>query len=342
MNNGAERWARLRAFYAGLTLVSDGVGWEQEGAVEHHLDKLFPNYERFWKYHVCPGTDRPTGMDFLAATGETISVMMQRSYTVFMYVTEAVEHLKMVTAGDLGRRYRHCFITLTYAGNALQIFTELQRAVCGEPTQRGGIASLSAILRPALDPFPDWEGAWAARRSGIARYRNYLTHQGLPFVVTDAVGTPHVLKRECVPSRRPLTWRESNRRFDDDITSYTTLAGACEQIVADTIAFLNDGYGRICDALEPLLSDGAYQSLWGWRDGCELPAERHVSAVSNPRPTLSDGTELFRAPRSTGTPAPQAPIGTGTATGSGGGNGAAGPPGSGMRDWVSERDLTAP
>src|SRR5438552_8922884 len=119
------------------------------------------------------------------------------SYSVLGYLADALDSLSKVQAGDLGHRNRNCRDAITYAGNALQVMTELQNAVCGKPNGLKGMKTLSQELAVPIDPFPDWHTNWKADRESTANYRNYLTHQGLFYTVRNqATGETLVLGRD--------------------------------------------------------------------------------------------------------------------------------------------------
>src|SRR5260221_2942209 len=88
-----QMWTAARFCSEGLTLAKDGDPAEQYGATRHRLAEHFPNYEAFWKRHVCPATERPSGITFRPGVSDIVSVIAQRSYTVFIYLLEAYEFL---------------------------------------------------------------------------------------------------------------------------------------------------------------------------------------------------------------------------------------------------------
>src|SRR5438132_13331642 len=176
---GPQLWQAHASFYNGLTLAADGDPAEREIAVSFDLNKILPKCEELWKRHVCPATTRPEGITFRKNICPAVPLIAQRSYSVLAYLADALDSLSQVRAGNLGRRNRHCRDTIVYAGNALQVMTELQSAACGIPHGLDGMKTLSQELGARIDPFPDWQSNWEAKRKSAANYRNYLTHHGL-------------------------------------------------------------------------------------------------------------------------------------------------------------------
>lgn len=91
---GPDAWAAAKPFYDQQTLVSNGEPLvEQYGARVHGMGQLFPNDERFWRYHVCPATGRPNNKYFLEDVHDITQLVGQRSFTVFAYALESLERL---------------------------------------------------------------------------------------------------------------------------------------------------------------------------------------------------------------------------------------------------------
>ena len=289
MTLGPNKWKAAKSFYDGITLAADGDSNEQLGASAFGLDKRFANYEVFWRYHVCPATARPDGITFRPGVADIVSVIAQRNYSVFIYVLEAVDQLQEVLEGRLGPRNRNCYIALMYAGNALQVFTELQRALCGKPKPLNGMSDLAATLNMTIDPFPDWEKAFASDRESASNYRNYLTHQGYIYsVLRQSTGERMVLSRDALKAKTPYTWLQAEADYSSDPSKWVNVVDACRGIVDDSIAFLNLAYERIIRAMACLPEKPDYQRLWGWRDNqpvasqSPVPPDDVLSLVSQP------------------------------------------------------------
>jgi hypothetical protein len=60
----ASDWELSRPYYCGLTLLRDGDEVEQYGAENYRLQERWPAYERFWRFHVAPATQRPACVAF--------------------------------------------------------------------------------------------------------------------------------------------------------------------------------------------------------------------------------------------------------------------------------------
>lgn len=272
MKLGPELWSASKSFYDRQTLAEHGDQNEMHAARALAFDARFPHYGHFWRYHVCPATTRPIGIVFRPDVADIVSAITQRNYTVFMYLVEALEHLHLVEAGDLGPRNRHCYIALMYAGNALQVFTELQVALCGRPEPLEGMADLAKQLGARIDPFPDWAETWAYDRNLLSAYRNYLTHQGWFYTVTKrASGESLVLRPEQFKPRATHTWTHAERDYAKNPSEWFPLRDLCRLVVDDTFAFLDLAYQQICEELDRLLANARYQALWGWRDDQDIP-----------------------------------------------------------------------
>lgn len=283
---GSAAWKTAEPFYDGLSLENDGDATvEKYGVKAHNIQTRFPNYESFWKKHVCPATIRPNGITFTAKVDDTVSLIAQRSYTVLAYVIESLEYLNLVTNGDVGERNRHAYIALMYSGNALQVFTELQFALCGPSNKVLGKRTLADHLGESLEPFPDWSANWNPRREAIVSYRNYLTHQGWFYSVKKAGQETLVLKSEHV-SRDAFTWTDAERDYDADSTRWTTLSNTCSQIIGDTIGWLDDAYGALRRVADPLLTQAEYQELWGWESGKAIPPLVRLRSASSGQKTV--------------------------------------------------------
>ena len=186
----------------------------------------------------------------------------QRSYSVFYHLVEASEYLSLARRGEWGGpRYSNWHNSILYGGNALQLFRGLQDSVTDY---------LASRLHRAIPLFSDWGATWKPRYDAISGYRNYLTHQGLPqtLLVTQPDGSvskePIVLKKEHVLNHTPLAWSQAVRNYRNDPTKWSGLLDVGTALLDETIDYLNDAYGHICDTLNPLLVDAAYQQLWGW------------------------------------------------------------------------------
>ena len=272
MKLGPALWTSSKPFYDQMSLAQHGDPTEQYAAKTLGFDTLFPHYGEFWRYHVCPATTRPTGITFRTGTADIISVLAQRNYTVFMYLVEALEHLRLVDAGDLGPRNCNCYIALMYAGNSLQVFTELQTALCGNPRTLSGMADLAAQLGVAIDPFPDWRKTWQYDRDLLSTYRNYLTHQGWFYTMyKSATKQTLVLKPDAFKPGVTYTWTHADRDYAASPGDWFPIQDLCGLVVKDTAAFLDLAYEKICSDLSPLPLTAPYQTLWGWQPHQAIP-----------------------------------------------------------------------
>lgn len=248
-------WLARQSFYDSLNLRKDGDDAEQLGCVQYDLDKSFAEYEKFWRYHVAPATQRPmSALLFNAGVHAAVIELAQRSYTVFAYLLEANEYLAQLRAGNIGPRFRKWYNTIMYAGNALQVFTGVQETI---------EQSLAAAMRQTLKLFPDWPTAWNPGRESVVNYRNYVTHQG-KFQFFEEGGTVFVLKRTEV-TRATGSWWYSVTDFKSQRVKWASVADVAADTVKETTDWLNRAYARINATLSDLPPLLAYQTLWGWR-----------------------------------------------------------------------------
>jgi hypothetical protein len=153
--------------------------------------------------------------------------------------------------------------------NGYQKFTELGNAICAtNPDDFRGMKTLAAELGMPIMLFPDWQSSWEKERKLFTNYRNYLTHQGGMFRVVRA-GEVLILSRAAYKSRKVYTWSQADRDYDADPSQWVTVQSACAGVIQDTIAFLDLGYERIRQRLDPQLVNPTYQRLWGWKPGVD-------------------------------------------------------------------------
>ncbi|MEI8374627.1 MAG: hypothetical protein WCJ35_17515 [Planctomycetota bacterium] len=289
---GPNKWNADQPFYDGLTLAVNGDPIEKQAVTQFDLGKRFPHYESFWKRHVCPATDRPWGINLRSGVSDIISVIAQRSYSVLVYTLEAVDHLREVSEGRLGPRNRNCYITLMYAGNALQVFMELKRALCGTLV---GMDDLATRLSMPIDPFLDWKTTWEPDRKSASNYRNYVTHQGYIYsVLRQSSGERMVLSRDAFKTKTPYTWLQAEAEYNRDPSKWIDLFDACRGIVDDTITFLDRAYEKIICVMDPLLETADYQRLWGWVDHqpSVLPAPALPASMAVPTTMAFKGISM--------------------------------------------------
>ncbi|NLX95582.1 MAG: hypothetical protein GXY83_05345 [Rhodopirellula sp.] len=297
---GPQKWQQHRTFYDNLTLEDDGDDNEQYGARTHGMHVQFSNYEHFWRHYVAPSTQRPADRSaFRAETAEEVILLTQRNYTVFVYLLEAHEYRDMVLARGPGPRFRNWYNCVTYAGNALQVFTKLQDAI---------EQNLAAKLARKVDLFPDWKQQWNPGRESVINFRNYLTHQGYfqVFLKPDGGGfVPHVLHRSQI-TRDELTWIKTVADFQNNPQQFMPLNDAAREIVTDTTAWLNNAYGRILQVLQGLPENATLQQLWGWKHGLS-PVPVPVAVPAAAPPLQLGGQTIIRIP-----PSPNEPVISGT------------------------------
>jgi len=278
-------WNSLKTVYRRLSFDSPPCEHvEAYGIKTHGLNQKLPNVEEFWRFRVAPATNRPDNTYLLDDVHPVISRIAERSYETFCNISDALDELTIASDGGAKPpRYRPCLNVLRCAGDALQLFNELIRAIGrkeGSQDATGRPSSLTKILGIDAVLFPDWEtGGWEARRRTAIAYRNMLVHHGRPwlnFEGDDFLGTPYVLASQYCIHRRYTksfeTWSRQRRMFQDPNerkNKFVSLFDACREACDLTISFINDGYGQIVGKLDSLLLQnpnkfGEYRRLWGW------------------------------------------------------------------------------
>src|SRR5258707_657915 len=105
---GALLWKASESFFNGLTLARHGDATERDFATRPGLMHLFPRIEEFWKRHICPATNRPSGIDFRPGICDIVCEIAQTSYSISSNLMDAWDSLAKVKAGDRGDRNRNC------------------------------------------------------------------------------------------------------------------------------------------------------------------------------------------------------------------------------------------
>jgi hypothetical protein len=141
-------WSAWKPAYDKVTLKDDGDPTEIRGATAHGLDASFANYERFWRYHVVPATNRPANIDHRPTVSAQVSRMGTSSHALFCDVVGAADLLVKIRAGDLGgERFANCTDAITKDGNAVQKFTDFQKGIEGELATAMGKTTTSGVRR---------------------------------------------------------------------------------------------------------------------------------------------------------------------------------------------------
>ncbi|MCY3016314.1 MAG: hypothetical protein NT171_16700 [Planctomycetota bacterium] len=254
-------WQVWQPAFDRVTLRDDGDPLEIRAAVEHGLDVMFQNYVAFWRYHIVPATNRPANLDLRQEAAREIGQIAELSHSLLGDLVQAADSLVRIRVGDLGGdRFRNCTDAIKCDGDAIQKFTDLQKR----------IEALTAVVHRPIQVWSDadWRARWFPSREKIISYRNFLTHTGQPQVMlvpqNGGSMVPYVLHQDYVIRGQHLTWAEQKKVYRTSPEKFTTLANACEELHIESIAWLNDAYGEVIRALQPLLSDDNYHWLWGW------------------------------------------------------------------------------
>jgi hypothetical protein len=261
-------------YYGRLTFATSGERVEEYAAQKHRFHVRLSNHQKFWQCHIAPATNRP--MDIYLAPGidPVVSRLAERSYEIFCNLVDAVDELDTVKMGSLEPpRYRRCLNIWRYAGDAIQIFGDLQKLI--EADGRHKRAGLAKKLNLNLTLFPDWHANWKEGRDRAAFYRNILAHHGrpwfffesedfedMPYVLRPKYGMPQDMTHGTI-NRLNTIFKERRERF-----KFIELPAACQETVDLTVEWLNSAFERVVKTLEFLLNDPIYfrryRKLWGW------------------------------------------------------------------------------
>jgi hypothetical protein len=268
-------WEVWKSAYDLVTLRDDGDPIEIRGSKQHNLDKDFPNYELFWRYHVVPATYRPANFDLRADASKEVSSTSSISHAIWVDLVNAADSLGKALQGDLGgERFRNYIDAMKSDGDALQKFSDFQVSIEGPKSANAKNAPKTWLARACgrgiaiFDP-GDLQTKWLPWRERYVSYRNYLTHMTTPPYfwtreTAPGVVVPFVLKKEFMGRKNYPNWQEQEQLASTNPERWAKLVDVCEELHRDTVAWLNGAYAEVRKAVDPLVSDQAYQRLWGW------------------------------------------------------------------------------
>ncbi len=291
MKLGTDAWTKSAWYYSQLTLRKNGDAIEQMAAEAFSFEKRLPHYELFWKNHICPATQRPGVIHLRTNADEILSNISQRSYSTFFNIAEALIELENIQKHGVGDRCRNANISLMFAGNALVLYSELERVIAG-PEDRFTLAigTLAKRLGGAITPLSQSDkSAWSSLREDIVAYRHYLTHSGGLFTLHSSKTGKHlVLKRDKLrgTAPTPLSWTKIEKQHAGVEGDWHELVDACKQVIFDSLVLLDMGYEHLTKQLAIFLLNPAYQQLWGWTEG--------MAEMPNPAPATADGRSGYR------------------------------------------------
>jgi hypothetical protein len=271
MNLGTDAWNKRSWYYGGLTLAINGDDNEREAFSQSPFYDHFSSYEKFWRYHVAPATERPNSIRTRHNAASIISMIAQRSFSTFQKILEAVEQLRRIENEGLGVRFRNATSALECAGVALTLFGSLERLIAGQQDRNGKLSDcLATTISEKIVPPRDRAPIWDIARNNLIVYRDYLTHQGaLMTVKSQASDQPLVLRREHLVNKGNVDWAEVEREHLSHSTHWEELRMVCGEVVRDTLNLLNLGYNAFSQQMDALVETEAYQRLWGWEPGME-------------------------------------------------------------------------
>ena len=255
-------WNTWKSAFDLVTIKKDGDSLEIRGATDHRLDALFPNFEMFWRYHVVPATNRPANIDFRVYASNEITRIAALNHSIFIDLINAADSLVKINAGDLGGdRFRNCTEAIKSSGDAIQKFTDFQKAI--EVQLAKALGSTISLWSTS-----DWSSIWLPSREKIINYRNFLTHSGFPQVMhvsqPDGNRVPFVLHQDYIVRNNYPTWPEQEKIFRNGPGKWAKLVDVCNELQSESIKWLNDTYLQAINALQPFLTSEDYHHLWGW------------------------------------------------------------------------------
>jgi hypothetical protein len=70
-------WSNWQDVSDEMNLSEHGASIERQGADVYRLDLAFPNYQRFWRRHVVPATERPKSVYLRPRAAEAVERVKQ-------------------------------------------------------------------------------------------------------------------------------------------------------------------------------------------------------------------------------------------------------------------------
>lgn len=266
MTDGREEWDKRRPFYEALTLTDDGDDYEREISQHSEFIRRFPNYERFWKFNICPATQRHISRSdkaFSSSASTQISQITQANYSVLLYLFESWKQQQSTTQSGLGERNRNFYITVMYAGNALQVLGTLVNC-CNKAIKAAGGEQL------ALDTQTGSRGEVAKK------LRHYITHQGWLFTAISQNGPLPLMIDHFNEKTR---WTSMPEHFREHRDHFSPLANVSKDVLYRSIDYSNEVYHELCNRLDTIHSRVDCQRLWGWHSDSTKGSSRPESAT---------------------------------------------------------------
>jgi hypothetical protein len=251
----ADDWERSRTFYASLTLARDGDETEQYGAENYRLGERWPAYERFWRFHVAPATERPASIAIREGVARPVSEMIRANYQTFCRVVSACDYTAMLQTDVSYTRVEDWGRLLSSHAAAVESFAELVASA----------ARLLTTLGLPPGPLPPDREEWRSLFERHQAYQSYLAGVepgSVAWITDEKRRIAIVLGPETVVSASPLAGSA-----DPATGSSRRLVDAARLHLDDLIHVLNVGSGQLIELLEPAQASRAYHRLWGWYQG---------------------------------------------------------------------------
>jgi hypothetical protein len=118
-------------------------------------------------------------------------------------------------------------------------------------------------LLVTIRPFRDWKTNWAPKRKKASQYRNYLIHEAVPYTV-NVQDSRQTLVLGSSASAAGGNWKDAAALCNANRRDWEPLPKVGQELFDDTVKFINLTYERLLASMDGLLTNPAYQQLWGW------------------------------------------------------------------------------
>ena len=256
-----ECWEAQKPILDGLTIQKDGDILEKHAEYFHFLRKRMPNYEAFWRYVICPASDKPKQVvGFRKEASKEIRRISQLSYSTLQNLIQSDKFASAIQVGDFGFFDANIQCCIIFSGNALQLMSEVQKEI-----EEG----LGQLLKAEIKIFSSDKKDFLKTRDRLVKYRNYFTHSGLILKIAakDIPGVSFIPKPEKIISTRKesTVWVYTDELSDFDETDYVRFDFAAVELKNEIWNFVDACYQRFLQGISPHLHSDVIQKAWGWK-----------------------------------------------------------------------------
>lgn len=256
-----ERWETQKAILDGLTIQKDGDVLEKHAEYFHFLRKRLPNYEAFWRYVICPASDKPNQIvGFRPDASKEIRRISQLSYSTLQNLIQSDKFASAIQVGDFGFFDANIQCCIIFSGNALQLMSELQNEI---------EEVLRQLLNSKVQIFPSKDDQFLKTRARLVKYRNYFTHSGLILKIPskDIPGVSFIPKPDKIVSTREesTVWVYADELSGIKEEDYIRFDFAAVELKNEIWDFVDACYQRFLQSICPHLESAGIQKTWGWK-----------------------------------------------------------------------------